>query len=87
MKTPEQLKEAVARLGLQEWDHHPCMFCGYMTKYVFKEDKAYYDAGCKCENSGDVTEVDWVSVAEYYNSMKGPKMQQQFRHFFKFEEF
>ena len=68
MITGEQVRDAVKALGVSEINHHACCLCGYMTKYVIRDDQLYFDRGCDCTMRGPQLEpVDWDSPADWIN--------------------
>lgn len=48
IKTTQELKEQVHKIGLKRWNIHECSMCGYSCGYVIQGDEVSYDAGCNC---------------------------------------
>lgn len=73
--TGEQVKAAAEKAGLTRIDHHDCGGCGYMTAYLIRDGKLYFDPGCDCSRLGPaaIEPRTWNSAADWINMQSEQK--------------
>lgn len=76
MITGKQVAEAMEAANIQYVDHHPCGFCGYMTRFVRVGNVLFFDIGCHCTYRGETLEPrPFDDVANWINMQSEPEIR------------
>ena len=66
MREAKDFENQVKFLKLTHKDVGRCTFCKYMTQWVFRGDKVFFDPGCYCKLES-YRKAIWQDIADEYN--------------------